>query len=84
MTTILEVTGLKKYFPIRKGLFSRTVGYVRAVDGITFSVHAGGIVRAGIEGREHPLEPVFGFGRSKTAQSGEQRGAWKPAEAAES
>jgi oligopeptide/dipeptide ABC transporter ATP-binding protein len=44
MTTILEVTGLKKYFPIKKGLFSRTVGYVRAVDGVSFSVQQGEVL----------------------------------------
>jgi oligopeptide transport system ATP-binding protein len=42
--TLLEVTNLKKYFPIRKGLFSRTVGYVRAVDGVSFSVKQGEVL----------------------------------------
>ena len=44
MTAILEVTGLKKYFPIKKGLFSRVVGQVRAVDGISFSVKEGEVL----------------------------------------
>jgi len=44
MTTILEVTDLKKHFPIKKGLFSRTVGHVRAVDGISFSVNQGEVL----------------------------------------
>jgi len=44
MTTILEVTDLKKHFPIKKGLFSRTVGHVRAVDGISFSVSQGEVL----------------------------------------
>ena len=35
---ILEVTDLKKYFPIRKGILSRTVGNVLAVDGLSFSI----------------------------------------------
>ncbi|MGW1182091.1 ABC transporter ATP-binding protein [Streptomyces drozdowiczii] len=38
---LLKVTGLKKHFPIRKGLLQRTVGAVKAVDGIDFEVHAG-------------------------------------------
>ncbi len=38
---LLEVQGLKKYFPIRRGVFSRVVGYVRAVDGISFSIRKG-------------------------------------------
>ena len=41
---LLEVTNLKKYFPIRKGLFSRTVGSVRAVDGVSFSVNPGEVL----------------------------------------
>ena len=38
---ILEVSNLKKYFPIRKGLFRRTVGYVRAVDDVSFFIREG-------------------------------------------
>lgn len=38
---LLEVHQLKKYFPIRKGLFRRLVGNVRAVDDVSFSVKAG-------------------------------------------
>ena len=38
---LLEVTGLRKYFPIRRGLFSRVVGQVKAVDGVSFSVNRG-------------------------------------------
>ena len=37
---LLEVSGLKKHFPIRKGLLSRTAGYVYAVDGISFTINA--------------------------------------------
>lgn len=38
---LLEVRDLKKYFPIKAGLFQRTVGYVRAVDGVTFNIKRG-------------------------------------------
>lgn len=39
---LLQVTGLQKYFPIRhKGLLSRVVGQVKAVDGVSFSVQPG-------------------------------------------
>jgi oligopeptide/dipeptide ABC transporter ATP-binding protein len=35
---LLEVKNLKKYFPIKKGVLSRTIGYVQAVDGVSFSL----------------------------------------------
>ena len=38
---LLEVKGLKKYFPIQKGLLRRTVGYVKAVDDVNFYVRQG-------------------------------------------
>ncbi|MFD6424973.1 ABC transporter ATP-binding protein [Streptomyces sp. NPDC060198] len=38
---LLRVKGLEKHFPIKKGLFQRTSGAVRAVDGIDFEVRAG-------------------------------------------
>ncbi len=38
---ILKVEGLKKYFPIRKGFFQRTVGWVKAVDGVDFEIKEG-------------------------------------------
>ena len=38
---ILSVQGLKKYFPIRRGVFRHQVGDVKAVDGISFNVYRG-------------------------------------------
>jgi len=38
---LLEVEGLRKFFPIRKGLLSRTVAHVQAVDDVSFKVGAG-------------------------------------------
>src|SRR4051812_46619075 len=38
---ILEVEKVKKYFPIKKGVFSKQVGAVRAVDGVSFQVKKG-------------------------------------------
>ncbi|BAJ63131.1 ABC transporter ATP-binding protein [Anaerolinea thermophila] len=38
---LLDVRGLKKYFPIQKGLLRRVVGYVKAVDDVTFFVREG-------------------------------------------
>jgi peptide/nickel transport system ATP-binding protein len=38
---LLEVRDLKVHFPIRKGILKRTVGYVKAVDGVSFEIKAG-------------------------------------------
>ena len=38
---LLEVKGLKKYFPIQKGLLRKTVGHVKAVDDVNFYVRQG-------------------------------------------
>ena len=39
--TILDVRGLKMYFPIRKGFLDRQVGTVKAVDDVSFSLYEG-------------------------------------------
>ncbi len=41
MESLLEVNDLKVHFPITKGIFSRTAGYVNAVDGVSFNLKAG-------------------------------------------
>ena len=38
---LLRVTDLKMHFPVTKGLFKRTVGHVKAVDGVSFSIRQG-------------------------------------------
>ena len=38
---LLEVKDLKKHFPIQRGLLSRTVGQVKAVDGVSFFIREG-------------------------------------------
>ena len=38
---LLKVDNLKTYFPIKKGLLRRTVGYVKAVDGVSFGIRQG-------------------------------------------
>lgn len=38
---LLEVRDLKKYFPVRQGVFSRVVGQVKAVDGVSFHIRSG-------------------------------------------
>jgi len=41
MEELLSVTDLKVHFPIKKGIFSRIIGYVYAVDGISFALKKG-------------------------------------------
>ncbi len=38
---LLNVVDLKKYFPVRKGIVSRTVAHVKAVDGVSFHIDEG-------------------------------------------
>jgi oligopeptide transport system ATP-binding protein len=38
---LLEVKNLKKYFPIKGGILSKTIGHVQAVDGISFQLYPG-------------------------------------------
>ena len=38
---LLNVEELKTYFPVKKGLLRRTVGYIKAVDGVSFSLKKG-------------------------------------------
>ncbi|MGP2727869.1 ATP-binding cassette domain-containing protein, partial [Serratia marcescens] len=40
---LVEVKGLKKYFPLRDGLFGRTTGQLKAVDDVSFSIRKGRI-----------------------------------------
>mgnify|MGYP006279608749 CR=1 FL=1 len=41
MAPVLSVKNLKKHFPIKSGVFGRVTGHVKAVDGVSFDVHAG-------------------------------------------
>ncbi|MCG8334251.1 MAG: ABC transporter ATP-binding protein, partial [Proteobacteria bacterium] len=43
-TNLLEVKHLKKHFPIKSGVFSKTAGYVHAVDNVSFTIKKGEIV----------------------------------------
>lgn len=38
---LIDVQNLKKYFPIKKGVFSKTIGYVKAVDDVSFKINRG-------------------------------------------
>jgi ABC-type microcin C transport system duplicated ATPase subunit YejF len=41
LAPVLDIRGLKKYFPVKKGILRRTVGNVYAVDGVSFSIDEG-------------------------------------------
>ena len=41
MPTLLEIKDLKKYFPVTRGLLAKTVGWIKAVDGVSFSINEG-------------------------------------------
>ncbi len=41
MEALMEVRNLKKYFPIRSGIFGKTKSYVKAVDDISFDIYKG-------------------------------------------
>ena len=39
MTELIRVENLKKHFPIRKGILRKVKAHVKAVDGVSFSIH---------------------------------------------
>jgi oligopeptide transport system ATP-binding protein len=58
--SLLEVKNLKKYFPIRGGIFSKPIGYVHAVDGVSFCLN---------NGESLGLVGESGCGKSTTARA---------------
>ena len=56
---LLDVRGLRKFFPIAKGCFRRVTGQVRAVDDVSFTVQ---------RGRDAGLVGESGCGKTTTAR----------------
>jgi len=57
---LIEVSDLRTYFPLRRGIMQRTVGHVKAVDGVSITIHKGETL--GLVGES-------GCGKSTTGQS---------------
>ena len=68
---ILEAVDLRTWFPIKQGIFSRTVGNVRAVDGVDITVNAGetlGLVGESGCGKTTFARTVMGLDPAKSGQ----------------
>ncbi|WP_045858688.1 ABC transporter ATP-binding protein [Raoultella terrigena] len=73
---VIEVEGLKKYFPLREGLFGQQTGELRAVDGVSFKIRPGtifGLVGESGSGKTTVGRTLLGL-YEKTAGSVRYRG----------
>ncbi|MCL1924343.1 MAG: ATP-binding cassette domain-containing protein [Defluviitaleaceae bacterium] len=64
MSVLLEVKDLKVHFPIRGGILGRTVGHVKAVDGISFYIEKGqtiGLVGESGSGKSTTGKAIMGL-----------------------
>ncbi|GHO66964.1 hypothetical protein KSC_058560 [Ktedonobacter sp. SOSP1-52] len=78
--TLLEVQGLKTYFPLTRGLvFQRKVGDIRAVDDVSFSIVRGqtlGLVGESGSGRRPSPEPWYASISQPQARSSSMGRTW--------
>ena len=61
---LLEVKNLKVYYPIKGGILGRTVGHVKAVDGVSFAIEAGqtvGLVGESGSGKSTTGKAILGL-----------------------
>jgi len=82
MDNILEVRNLKVHFPIKKGVFARTVGYVKAVDDVSFALKRGetlGVVGESGCGKSTTSRAILGLVKpcgGEIVFDGKRREAW--------
>ncbi|WP_313692436.1 ABC transporter ATP-binding protein [Halorarum halobium] len=64
---LLSVRDLEKYFPIKSGLFQRTTGHVKAVDGVSFDIERGetlALIGESGSGKSTVAETIIGLKRA--------------------
>lgn len=69
--SLLEIKDLKVYYPIRGGILGRTVGHVKAVDGISFSIEEGetfGLVGESGSGKSTTGKAIIGLAKITQGQ----------------
>lgn len=67
----LEVEDLKVHFPIKGGIFGRTVGHVKAVDGVSFSLEKGktyGLVGESGSGKTTTARAIIGLNKTTSGK----------------
>lgn len=85
-TNILEVRGLRVWFPVKKGIFGRIAGHVKAVDGVSFELRRGetlGLVGESGSGKSTVARAILGLNRPKDGEivfNGADRRNWSDLE----
>jgi microcin C transport system ATP-binding protein len=65
--TLMQGTGVRVHFPIRRGVLRKTIGYVRAIDGVDVTVHEGETV--GLVGESGSGKSTMGYALLRLVQA---------------